>query len=70
MCESVSVSSGPMWTNCDDVQHAVQPWHGTSASAIAPDRALHLGEPRREVTGSQVALVVHGGIVPHGQSVP
>ena len=27
---SVSVSSGPMWMNCDDVQQAVQPPHGTS----------------------------------------
>jgi hypothetical protein len=32
MRASVSVSSGAMWTNCDDAQHAVQPSHGTSAS--------------------------------------
>ena len=33
MWASVSVSSGPMWTNCDDVQQAVQPPHGTSEPA-------------------------------------
>lgn len=32
---SVSVSSGSMWTNCDEVQHAVQPAHGTS-DAFSP----------------------------------
>src|SRR2546426_5820693 len=31
MWERVSVSSGPMWMNCDEVQQAVQPSHGTSA---------------------------------------
>ena len=39
MCESVSVSSGPMWMNCDAVQHAVQRPHGTSdapSPRIAP----------------------------------
>jgi hypothetical protein len=30
MCASVSVSSGPMCTNWDEVQQAVQPLHGTS----------------------------------------
>jgi len=32
MRASVAVSSGPMCTNCDDVQHAVQPSHGTFAA--------------------------------------
>ena len=30
MWASVSLSCGPMWMNCDDVQHAVQLPHGTS----------------------------------------
>lgn len=30
MCARVSVSSGPMCMNYGDVQHAVQPSHGTS----------------------------------------
>src|SRR3989442_1110202 len=30
--EIVSASSEAMWMNCDDVQHAVQPLHGTSES--------------------------------------
>ena len=38
MWASVSASSGSMWTNCDDVQQAVQPPHGTSASC-SPRRA-------------------------------
>ena len=32
MRASVAVSSGAMCTNCDDVQHAVQPSHGTFAA--------------------------------------
>ena len=32
MRRSVAVSSGPMWTNCEDVQHAVQRPQGTSPS--------------------------------------
>src|SRR6202011_1113700 len=38
-CEIVSVSSGPMWMNWDEVQQAVQPSHGTSdprSPRIAP----------------------------------
>ena len=38
MWASVSVSSGAMWTNWDDVQQAVQPAHGTSESWV-PARA-------------------------------
>jgi len=41
MWASVSVSSGPMCTNCDEVQHAVQPLHGTSA-ARSPRIALRV----------------------------
>jgi hypothetical protein len=34
MRASVAVSSGAMWTNCDDVQHAVQDPHGTAESPV------------------------------------
>lgn len=39
MWESVSISSGSMWMNFDEVQQAVQPPHGTSdpfSPRIAP----------------------------------
>ena len=53
MCAIVSTSSGAMWTNCDEVQHAVQPSHGTSASrslrsAACIPAATTRSRPRRD----------------------
>src|SRR3954465_4280501 len=47
MCASVSVSSGSMCTKCEDVQQAVQPSHGTSASR-SPRRAACMAVSQAE----------------------
>ena len=54
MRASVSVSSGPMWTNCDDVQQAVQPSHGT-ADATFRQRGLGASRPARRRSSPRAA---------------
>ena len=55
----VSASSGPMWMNCDDVQQAVHPPHGTSAAVLATEGALHPDQPGGEASGRQRLVVGH-----------
>jgi hypothetical protein len=62
MCASVSTSSGAMWTNCDDVQHAVHPSHGTSDAGTSWRFTLDGRAPERAFCAvtSAVSQAMHG----------
>lgn len=58
MRESVSVSSGPMWMNCDEVQQAVQSPHGTSDPRF-PRREASIPFNQGEKSPAAKCFVLH-----------
>src|SRR5689334_14152711 len=59
MWASASASSGPMWTNCEERQHAVQPSHGTrdACSPASAPRSSSIHDERSPAGRSSVPMV-------------
>src|SRR5690348_11467996 len=71
MWSSVSVSSGPIVTNCDDRQHAVQPLHGTSASRSSRNAAcMSRNQAAKLPAGSSPSSVTAMSFAPGHRLVP
>ena len=77
MWASASTSSGSTGTNCEEVQHAVQPLHGTSesrspriASREAHDPCRELARIDRTVGPGRCALARHATEGSSGRITP